>query len=80
VKLSLFLASVSVWWLVSTDTTSLHLAAAHLVFFVASQILTPDGGRIKRVWRSIRRRTRQKAGATVAYQNSANTALLIAQK
>ena len=35
------------------NNTSQLLAAAHLVLFVTSQILTPDGGRIKSVWRSI---------------------------
>jgi hypothetical protein len=65
------------------NTTSLHLAVAHLVLFVASQILTPDSGRIKSVWRSIASYNLGRAGRLAPVspsKNSAYTALLIAQK
>jgi hypothetical protein len=65
------------------NNTSPLPAAAHLVSFVASQILTPDGGRIKSVWRSITSYNFGRAGRLAPVsptRNSANAALLIAKK
>jgi hypothetical protein len=65
------------------NTTGLHLAAAHLVLFGASHILTPDGGRIKSEWRSIASYNFGRAGRLAPVSPSkisANTALLMAKK
>ena len=62
------------------NTTSLLIAAAHLVLFVAWHSLTPDGWQIESVWRSITYnfgRTGRLAPVSPSW-NSANTALLIA--